>query len=293
MNDGAVGRGGRRGSTPRRTGSTILGRITAYSTGAVDPRELFFAPIKAVKKLMKKNGAQIADYDLIEANEAFAIAGARGRPRAGVGLGPRERERRRDGAGPPDRRQGRPGAHHTLARTQGPGRNWASPHCASAAATRSRSVSRSDRQMTTTRCCRSPHLRARRASLYLCFCRGACRPGVRSSRCRCLGTPVPLTLQPLVVVLARIAAWPGGRSHAYGGVPASLAPPALPVFAPIGSPGHRAPARAHGRLPARSTRSPRRSPVCSDGQIELRHARAPGGGEARAPVPLTRAVSLN
>jgi acetyl-CoA C-acetyltransferase len=57
----------------RTHGLTILARIAAYSTGAVEPKELFFAPIEAVKKLMKKQGSQISDYDLIEANEAFAV----------------------------------------------------------------------------------------------------------------------------------------------------------------------------------------------------------------------------
>jgi acetyl-CoA C-acetyltransferase len=57
----------------RAHGMTILARIAAYSTGAVEPKELFFAPIEAVKKLMKKQGSSISDYDLIEANEAFAV----------------------------------------------------------------------------------------------------------------------------------------------------------------------------------------------------------------------------
>jgi acetyl-CoA C-acetyltransferase len=57
----------------RAHGLTILARIAAYSTGAVEPKELFFAPIEAVKKLMKKQGSTISDYDLIEANEAFAV----------------------------------------------------------------------------------------------------------------------------------------------------------------------------------------------------------------------------
>ncbi|HEU0012148.1 MAG TPA: acetyl-CoA C-acetyltransferase [Longimicrobium sp.] len=57
----------------RANGLAILARINAYSTGAVEPRELFFAPIEAVKKLMKKAGTEIGDYDLIEANEAFAV----------------------------------------------------------------------------------------------------------------------------------------------------------------------------------------------------------------------------
>jgi acetyl-CoA C-acetyltransferase len=50
----------------------ILGRITGYATGATEPKELFFAPILAVNNLMKKSGTKIGDYDLIEANEAFA-----------------------------------------------------------------------------------------------------------------------------------------------------------------------------------------------------------------------------
>ena len=53
-------------------GLTVLGRIESYATGAVDPQELFFAPVTAVKNLMKKQGTAIGDYDLIEANEAFA-----------------------------------------------------------------------------------------------------------------------------------------------------------------------------------------------------------------------------
>ena len=56
----------------RAHGLTILARISAYATGAVDPKELFFAPITAVKNLMEKEGKSIGDYGLIEANEAFA-----------------------------------------------------------------------------------------------------------------------------------------------------------------------------------------------------------------------------
>jgi acetyl-CoA C-acetyltransferase len=51
---------------------TILARIDDYATGAVEPRELFFAPIRAVGNLLDKSGTTIGDYDLVEANEAFA-----------------------------------------------------------------------------------------------------------------------------------------------------------------------------------------------------------------------------
>jgi acetyl-CoA C-acetyltransferase len=54
-------------------GLEIQARINAYSSGAVAPRELFFAPVRAVRKVMEKEGKSIGDYDLIEANEAFAV----------------------------------------------------------------------------------------------------------------------------------------------------------------------------------------------------------------------------
>ena len=53
-------------------GLTILARITGYSTGATKPEDLFFAPITAVRNLMKQTGSTIDQYDVIEANEAFA-----------------------------------------------------------------------------------------------------------------------------------------------------------------------------------------------------------------------------
>lgn len=53
-------------------GLTILARITGYATGAGNPQDLFFAPVTAVNNLMKKAGTTIGDYDLVEANEAFA-----------------------------------------------------------------------------------------------------------------------------------------------------------------------------------------------------------------------------
>jgi len=72
LNDGAAAVVVTSQAYAEEKGLTILGRIDAYATGAVDPKELFFAPITAVRNLMKKEGAKIGDYDLIEANEAFA-----------------------------------------------------------------------------------------------------------------------------------------------------------------------------------------------------------------------------
>ena len=53
-------------------GLPVLARVTGFATGGVAPRDLFFAPILAVQRLMAKTGRSIGDYDLIEANEAFA-----------------------------------------------------------------------------------------------------------------------------------------------------------------------------------------------------------------------------
>ena len=54
------------------TGAKPLARVTGYATGGGDPKDLFFAPIDAVQRLMKKLSVDIHHFDLIEANEAFA-----------------------------------------------------------------------------------------------------------------------------------------------------------------------------------------------------------------------------
>ena len=72
LNDGGAALVVTSEAVARAHGLDILARITGYSTGAVDPKELFFAPITAVQNLMQKQGTTIGDYGLIEANEAFA-----------------------------------------------------------------------------------------------------------------------------------------------------------------------------------------------------------------------------
>jgi acetyl-CoA C-acetyltransferase len=72
LNDGAAALVVTSEAYARAHGLTILARVTGYSTGATNPQDLFFAPITAVQNLMKKSGTAIGDYDLIEANEAFA-----------------------------------------------------------------------------------------------------------------------------------------------------------------------------------------------------------------------------
>jgi acetyl-CoA C-acetyltransferase len=53
-------------------GLPVLAAIREYAAAHREPREVFFAPIDAVRKVMEKGGYRIGDFDLIEANEAFA-----------------------------------------------------------------------------------------------------------------------------------------------------------------------------------------------------------------------------
>ena len=72
LNDGAAALMVVSEAFAKEQGITVLARIDAYATGAVEPRDLFFAPVRAVGNLLVKEGSKIGDYDLIEANEAFA-----------------------------------------------------------------------------------------------------------------------------------------------------------------------------------------------------------------------------
>src|SRR5262249_12743562 len=60
------------GERVQSTGATPIARVVAYTTGGGDPKDVFFAPIDAVRRLLKKMGVTIDHFDLIEANEAFA-----------------------------------------------------------------------------------------------------------------------------------------------------------------------------------------------------------------------------
>jgi acetyl-CoA C-acetyltransferase len=49
-----------------------LARIIAATVAGVDPRRMGIGPVPAMKKLEKKHGLKVSDFDLIELNEAFA-----------------------------------------------------------------------------------------------------------------------------------------------------------------------------------------------------------------------------
>jgi acetyl-CoA C-acetyltransferase len=72
LNDGGAAVILMSGERVKERGAKPLARVVAYATGGGDPKDLFFAPIDAVQKLMKKMNVTIDHFDLIEANEAFA-----------------------------------------------------------------------------------------------------------------------------------------------------------------------------------------------------------------------------
>jgi acetyl-CoA C-acetyltransferase len=72
LNDGGAAVVLMSGERLKETGAKPLARVVAYATGGGEPKDLFFAPIDAVEKLMKKMSVSIDHFDLIEANEAFA-----------------------------------------------------------------------------------------------------------------------------------------------------------------------------------------------------------------------------
>lgn len=51
---------------------TTLAHITAYASAAIEPRYIFAAPTRAVRRVLHLTGLKISDFDLIEVNEAFA-----------------------------------------------------------------------------------------------------------------------------------------------------------------------------------------------------------------------------
>ncbi|HWG42429.1 MAG TPA: acetyl-CoA C-acetyltransferase [Gemmataceae bacterium] len=55
-----------------RLGTKPLARIIAYSTSGVAPKDIFIAPVLAVRQVLEKANLRMEDIDLFEMNEAFA-----------------------------------------------------------------------------------------------------------------------------------------------------------------------------------------------------------------------------
>ncbi|NML76415.1 beta-ketothiolase BktB [Rhizobium sp. S-51] len=54
-------------------GTQVLARIVAYGLGGVAPEVMGLGPVPAVKQALSRAGLAVADLDVIESNEAFAV----------------------------------------------------------------------------------------------------------------------------------------------------------------------------------------------------------------------------
>lgn len=72
LNDGAAAVIVTRRDYADQHGLTPLARIVAYGGAAVNPKWLFYAPVKAIPHVLARAGWSATDLDLVELNEAFA-----------------------------------------------------------------------------------------------------------------------------------------------------------------------------------------------------------------------------
>jgi acetyl-CoA C-acetyltransferase len=59
--------------TARKLGVKALARIVAHATQSQEPEWFTTAPVGAIEQVLKKAGWKVADVDLFEVNEAFAV----------------------------------------------------------------------------------------------------------------------------------------------------------------------------------------------------------------------------
>lgn len=72
INDGAAALVVMSAEKARQLGLKPLGKIIGYGAAGVEPSIMGMGPVPATRKALAKAGLQLADIDLIEANEAFA-----------------------------------------------------------------------------------------------------------------------------------------------------------------------------------------------------------------------------
>ena len=72
INDGAAAIVLASGDAVKKYGLKPMAKLTGWGQGGVDPKIMGTGPIAATRNLMKKTGYEVKDFDLVEANEAFA-----------------------------------------------------------------------------------------------------------------------------------------------------------------------------------------------------------------------------
>jgi 3-oxoadipyl-CoA thiolase len=75
VNDGAAAMILASAEAAKKHGLTPRARVLGMASAAVPPRVMGIGPVPSTRKLMEKLGLKIADFDLIELNEAFASQG--------------------------------------------------------------------------------------------------------------------------------------------------------------------------------------------------------------------------
>jgi acetyl-CoA acetyltransferase family protein len=75
MSDGAAAAIVMSEEKAKQLGAKPIARLVAYATAGCPPEEMGIGPAPASEKLMKRLGLKIADFDVIELNEAFAAQG--------------------------------------------------------------------------------------------------------------------------------------------------------------------------------------------------------------------------
>jgi acetyl-CoA acetyltransferase family protein len=73
MNDGAAALVLMSARRAAALGITPLARWVASGAAGVDPRVMGLGPIEATRKALRRAGLEVADLDLVELNEAFAV----------------------------------------------------------------------------------------------------------------------------------------------------------------------------------------------------------------------------
>ncbi|APZ53196.1 acetyl-CoA C-acyltransferase family protein [Salipiger abyssi] len=86
INDGGAALVLARAEAAETAGLTPRARILGYAHSGVRPEVMGIGPIPAVKTLMERTGLSVADFDVIESNEAFAAQALA--VNAGLGLDP-------------------------------------------------------------------------------------------------------------------------------------------------------------------------------------------------------------
>ncbi|AIN60235.1 acetyl-CoA C-acyltransferase [Pseudomonas soli] len=72
LNDGAAAVLLMSAAKAKTLGLPVLAKVAAYASAGVDPAIMGIGPVSATRRCLDKAGWQLADLDLIEANEAFA-----------------------------------------------------------------------------------------------------------------------------------------------------------------------------------------------------------------------------